>query len=277
MATKSKRGSVSKRRLGEAAVAAGEVAAVEGVAGATDVAKGEKNLKQARGAARVGTVAVAAAASDLTRAVDAEVVADRLSTLSDIVGTAGVVDMAEGAEMLSTSEDVEAMSAVVGLMSLSDLERGLELGRLAGELWTISDVVDTMNMPVLSAVLDDRGQKLQGIAVDVILRAAATRSLAHLMEATGQKIGALGENEMDEGMLRMVAADVAKQRSEELAEVSVDLEARGAVEAFVAGAANESARQAAVKGIGQVAEGAAELGAAATTEGVAETLAEKAE
>lgn len=98
--------------------------------------------------------------------------------------------------MLMASEDVEAMSALVGLMSLGDLDRGLELGRMAGELGTISDVVDTLEMPVLSAVLGDRGRRLQEIAVDVILRAAATQGLADLMDATGQQLAEMGIEEI---------------------------------------------------------------------------------
>ena len=148
------------------------------VDGELDMAIGADELDDARDVAAVGVVAAAAAASDLTRAVDAEVVADRLATLSDLVGVAGVNDISEGVDLLSASDDVDAMSAMVGLMSLGDVERGLELGRVAGELMTIANVVDELDMPILSAVLDDRGMQLQDIATDVILRAAAERSLA---------------------------------------------------------------------------------------------------
>ena len=91
------------------------------------------------------------------------------SVFVHVVGEAGVDDLAEGAELLMAADDVDAMSAAVGLMGVGDLERGLELGRLAGELQTIGDVVDALEMPVLSAVLGDRGWRLQQIAVDVII------------------------------------------------------------------------------------------------------------
>ena len=99
-----------------------------------------------------------------TRAVDAAVVADRLSTLSEIVETAGIDDISQGADLLAHSEDVAAMSAIVGLMSYSDIERGLELARMAGELRAISDVTHALEMPVLTAVLADRGERLQQVA-----------------------------------------------------------------------------------------------------------------
>ena len=172
------------------------------VDGEIDMAIGADELDDARDVAAVGVVAAAAAASDLTRAVDAEVVAERLATLSDLVGAAGINDISEGVDLLSAADDVDAMSAMVGLMSLGDVERGLELGRVAGELMTIANVVDELDMPILAAVLDDRGMQLQDIATDVILRAAAERSLAHLMAATGRQIGEMGETEIEEGVLR---------------------------------------------------------------------------
>jgi hypothetical protein len=85
------------------------------------------------------------------------VVAERVSTLSEIVEAAGVTDVAEGLEMLEASEDVDLMGAMVGLMSADDLERGLELARMAGELWSVGNVVDLLEMPVLSAFLASRG------------------------------------------------------------------------------------------------------------------------
>lgn len=137
------------------------------------------------------------------------------------------------------------MSSLVSLMSLGGVERGLELGHLAGELSTIANVVDALEMPVLAAVLDDRGEQIQNIAVDVILRAAAERWLAQLMAATGQQIGELGAEEIDEGLLRTAASEIAAERSTELAEAGADL-ADEMVEA----------------GVADVTAGAAELGAA---------------
>ena len=88
-----------------------------------------------------------------------------MQDLSEIVAVAGVVDVEEGVEMLIKGGDVKAMGAIVKLMSKEELERGLELARLAGELWTISDVAGVLDMPVLAEFLEERGMRLQEIAV----------------------------------------------------------------------------------------------------------------
>ena len=66
------------------------------VAGEIDLAVGADELDDAGDAADVAAVAAVAGASDLTRAVDAEVVADRLASLSDLVGAAGINDISRG-------------------------------------------------------------------------------------------------------------------------------------------------------------------------------------
>ena len=129
-------------------------------------------------AADLGTdreAALAQGASDLTRAVDAGVVADRMAFLSSVVTAAGVVDVAEGIELLAQAEDVGAISAVIGLMSNEDLDAALELARMAGELSAISDLADLLQMPVLSDVMDSRGRRLHEMAVEL---GAALRSHA---------------------------------------------------------------------------------------------------
>ncbi len=170
------------------------------------------------------------AASDLTRAVDAEVIADRLATLSDVVANAGVNDVEQGAALIAASKDVEAVSAAVGLMTVDDLDKGLELGRLAGELQILSGIVAELEMPILSAVLNDRGARLSEIAKETILRAAASRSLTELVEATGSRIGDIGVNEIDEGLLRMAASDIAASRSADLSAAGLSLGLRGVME-----------------------------------------------
>ena len=135
--------------LGEDLEIAGDVVATEG---AMEMLDGADDLDIARDAAAIGVAEVAAAASDLTRAVDAEIVAERVQHLSEVVGEAGVVDVAEGVEMLMTGADVRAMGSLVGLISEEELKRGLELARMAGELWTISDVISVLEMPVLAGI-----------------------------------------------------------------------------------------------------------------------------
>ena len=130
---KSKRVSVSKAKLAQSGEDLEVIGAVAAVEGADVMVKGSEDLAVAQAAGAVGVAEVAAAASDLTKAVDAGIAADRMQTLSDIVGEAGVMDVAEGVDMLLKGGDVKAMGAIVGLMSWDDLDRGMELARLAGD------------------------------------------------------------------------------------------------------------------------------------------------
>src|SRR5689334_12755757 len=84
--------------------AAADTLAEEGM---FEAEEGLDTLASARGAVQEAAANIGAAASDLTRARDVEVVAGRLSRLSDVVGAAGVTDIAEGADLLATSDDVE--------------------------------------------------------------------------------------------------------------------------------------------------------------------------
>ena len=203
-------------------------------------------------------------ASDLTRAVDAGIVADRLSILSDVVAAAGVNDINQGAELIAAADDVDAVSAAVGLMTVDDLDKGLELARIAGELRILGKIVGKLEMPVLSAVLGDRSERLSEIAIDTILRAAATRSLTELIEATGQRIGEMGEEEIDEGVLRLAASDIAAERSADLSAAGYALGRAGLAELEMAAEDAESGRRTSGPiGVEEVARGAEELGEAA--------------
>ncbi len=118
-----------------------------------------------------------------------EITAERIAELSHIVDNLGVHDLAQITDILTASEDAEAMSAVVGLMSADDLERGLELARMAGEMWAVSDVVALLDMPVLADVLESRGENLQQIAVETIVRFSSARALSEVMAGAAQQAG----------------------------------------------------------------------------------------
>ena len=66
--------------------------------------------------------------------------------------------------------------AIVTLMSREELDRGLELARIAGEMWTVSDLAALLDMPMLADFLEERGMRLQEIAVDQLLRSTGTRA-----------------------------------------------------------------------------------------------------
>lgn len=202
---------------------------------------------------------VAAGARDMTRAIDSAVVADRLGTLSKVAASAGVNDIAQGTELMLASEDVAAMSAAVGLMSLDDLQSGLHVGRIAGELETISQVLSVLEMPVVAAILVDRSLQLQEIATNTVLQAAASHGLSEVMNAAGKQLGEMGEEEMDEGLLRVAAAKVAKQRAEELEAQSVELGIKGMTEIANAAQTVELATEVANQGIEAVAVGSAQM------------------
>jgi hypothetical protein len=161
-----------KNKKQEAVVPVESDAEIETELGAMGVVAGVEDIHTAQAVAAAAAGDLAAGASDLTRARDVTVVAERMSDLSGVVAAAGVTDVAQGAELLAKSEDVAALSALVGLMGEDDLERGLELARLAGELEAVGNVVTRLQMPVLAKFLAKRSASLQGVATDTIVRAA---------------------------------------------------------------------------------------------------------
>jgi hypothetical protein len=114
---------------------------------------------------------------------------------------------------------------------------------------------------------------LQGIAVDVLLRAAATRSLARLVDATGLRLAEMGEEEIDEGALRLAAADMAADRAAELGAAGLAASMAGVADLEIAADDAYLARGLAREGVAEVATGAAELGAAQTVADMADALA----
>ncbi|MCB0254596.1 MAG: hypothetical protein KDI55_12810, partial [Anaerolineae bacterium] len=92
MADNSEMVSVSKDELAETAVEV-EVAGIETeIEGEMDVEEGLEELELAGDVADVGVAAAMAAASDLTRAEDLEIVAERMARLGNVVAAAGALD-----------------------------------------------------------------------------------------------------------------------------------------------------------------------------------------
>src|SRR5512143_1993852 len=237
--SKSKNVTVSKQQLTETGAELEVVGAMAEVEGASEMVEGAENLEAAKVIGMVAVQQTAAASSDLTRAADAALVADRVKDLSEIVGAAGVVDVEEGVDMLMKGGDVKAMGAIVKLMSKEELDRGMELARLAGELSVVGDVVGVLDFPVLAEFLGERGTLLQEIAVDQLLRWTGTRALAGAIKEAGKDIEALGEQEMAEGVVRLAVSEAAAERSAELSAASGTLAAKGVdewVTAEIAGA-----------------------------------------
>jgi hypothetical protein len=167
---------------------------------------------------------------------------------------------------------VKAMGAIVKLMSREELERGLELARIAGELWTVSDVASVLDFPVVAEFLEERGMRLQEIAVDQLLRFTGTRALAGAIKQAGQDIEAMGEQEVTEGLTRMSVSDMAAERSAELSAASDALAAKAMNEFETAQTARAVARDAVASGVAEIAQGAEEIGAGKATAAVGKAL-----
>ncbi len=147
-----------QQELAETAAELGTAAMDMADEGLNEMIAGAEDIRLARDLADTATAEAMLGASDITRAVDAGIVADRLSVLSDVVAAAGVNDINQGAELIAAADDVNAVSAAVGLMTVDDLDKGLELGRISGELRILGKIVGKLEMPVLSAVLGERSR-----------------------------------------------------------------------------------------------------------------------
>jgi hypothetical protein len=139
-------------------------------------------------------------------------------------------------------------------------------------LWTVSDVVGIMDMPVLAEFLEERGMRLQEVAVEQLLRFTGTRALAGAIKQAGQDIEAMGEQEVKEGLVRMSVSEVAAERSAELSAASDALAAKGVEEFETAQMAGAVAREAVASGVVEIARGAEEIGAGKATAAMGEAL-----
>ncbi len=187
----------------------------------------DDNKVEAEMAEREATAAYVA--SQLTRGEDAILGAERRARLSEMVATAGINDIVQGAQLVVASEDVQALSAVVGALNADDLEDTMEIASISGELSVISDVLYAMDLPVISAFLQDRGERLKELAVDNIMRYGAVRALTEAMEVTGEEIAMMGDAEMAEGEMRIEMADIAAASSDVLATAGEEMIAEGLV------------------------------------------------
>jgi hypothetical protein len=275
--TKSRRVSVSKRKLAETADQMEGAAIVAAITGEQEVIHGTEQLNEAREMEEVGTAFIAKGASDVTRAVDEKVVSQRMAVLSDVVATAGVVDVAEGAEMLAASEDVGVVSALVGMMSREDIEHGLELARLSGELHTASELMNSLKMPVMAAFLTERAVRLHEMSIEQIRLAISTDGVSQILSAAEKRITTLGENEVEEGMVRMAVSEAVTAESAARSKASEDLAVQGIQEMVIGAEVSEAAREEAVEGTAEISSGSAVIGAALAMDDMAAALKEKSE
>jgi hypothetical protein len=274
--TKSRRVSISKRKLSNTAGAMQAAAVTTAIIGEQKALKGAEKLQQADDLGSVATIAIAKGASDLTRAEDVNLMSNRMAVLSDVVATAGVADVAQGAEMLAASEDVGVVSALIGMMSADDLEHGLELARLSGELHTVSEMVDGLKMPVLANFLSARAARLHEMSVEQIRLSISADGVSQVLAGAGQRITSLGENEVEEGLVRLATSEAVSAESAAMSKASQDLAVQGIEEMVIGGDVTQAAREKAAEGAAELSAGSATLGAALAMDDMASTLKEKA-
>jgi hypothetical protein len=123
----------------------------------------------------------------------------------------------------------------------------------------------------------ERGEGLQDIASDQLLRFTSTRALAGAIKQEGKDIEEMGVNEAAEGMVRLAVSDAAAERSQELSQASDALAARGVDELMNAEGARDLAREAVVSGVVKIADGANEMGKGEALQATGEVLEDRAD
>ena len=231
---KAKRSSSNKSKGREAANGLKAAAATEATIGILDAAEGADDLQTASNVSAASRDLLAEGASDATRGVDALKAARRAGRRSKKAAREGVRDVAQGSELISASEELAIESALVSEMSADNLEQGMRLASIAGQLWAASNVLETLDMPLLSDFLDDKGQELQDLAVDVLLRSGATQGLARAMTATSAEVGELGIGEVAEGFDRLVESEELENQSELLEDAGEQLTDQALAEVIAA-------------------------------------------
>jgi hypothetical protein len=231
-------------------------------AGNQGIHEGVEKIAAARNVADGSREALAEGARDVTRGADAMRAAQITAALSLVVAEAGANDISQGATLLAASDDLAVQSALVSKLSEEDLGIGMDLAAIAGQLWTASDVVAALDMPVLAGFLEVKGENLQRIAVEILLRFGATSVLADYIQQTGAAVGGLGIEELDEGISRLNIADKMDVASEKLVEKSDELTAQGLVSIAVSSGMKDVAQNLVVDGASQIAAGAQDIGKA---------------
>jgi len=188
---------------------------------------------------------------------------------------AGVRDVEQGAELLAASEDLAVQSAVVSELSADDLNRGMKLASIAGQLQATSNVMATLGMPVFADFLEDKGEELQDLAVDELLRSGATRALATAMAETGAQVGELGADEVVKGINRLAESEAMEIQSQRLAQAGTELTEEGLAEMAASQEMRQASEEMAAEGVADIATGAEEVGEAETMETVAEATEKK--
>jgi hypothetical protein len=261
-ATKAKRTSPSKSKTRTADKELQNAAAEEAAVGALNTAEGVENLEAASDVSAASRDLLAEGARDATRGVDALKAAQRAEKRSKKAVRESARDLAEGEELLTASEELAIQSDIVREMSSDDLDHGMKLASIAGQLWATSNVLENLDMPLLASFLDDKGQELQDLAVEVLLRSGTTRVLATAMAETGAEVGELAAGEVAEGIGRLIEAEELENQSELLQDAGEQLAEQGLAEVVASEELSEAAKEIRAEGVDEIATGAEEVGEA---------------
>src|SRR6266550_1797237 len=271
-ATKAKRTSPNKSKTRTAAKQLQNAAAEEAAVGVLNTAEGVENLQAASDVSAASRDLLAEGASDATRGVDALKAARRAEKRSKKAAREGARDLAQGGELLSASEELSIQSDIVREMSAEDLDHGMKLASIAGQLLAASNILSTLGLPLFSDFVDVKGQELQELAVEELLRSGASRALATAMAETGAEVGDLGIGEVAEGIELLVESEEQESQSELLEDAGEQLTEQGLEEVVASEELSEAGKEIRAEGVTEIAIGAEEVGEAETAEAVAEEL-----
>jgi hypothetical protein len=157
-------------------------------------------------------------------------------------------------------------------MSVADLDRGMELASVAGQLEAASDMMATLGMPVLATFWDAKGQQVKRVAVNMLLRAGATRALAAAIAETGVEVSDLGADEFAKRITRLAQAQELESGAQRLAQAGAELTEQGVAEMAVSQGARQASQEMRAEGVAEIATGAEEVGAAESIAAVADTI-----
>ena len=81
-------------------------------------------------------------------------------------------------------------------------------------------MVAALQMPVLADLLAERAGRLHEMSVEQIRQAISTDGVSQVMAAAGQRLTSLGENEVEEGMMRLAISNAASEKSAAMSKTS---------------------------------------------------------
>jgi len=136
-------------------------------------------------------------------------------------------------------------------------------------------MVAALKLPVLEIFLSRQAEHLHEMSVEQIRFAMSTNGVSQVLAATGKRITALGENEVQESMTRLTVSEAAALKSAALSEASGELAVQGLEEMAIGDEISQAARLEVIRGASEISSGSAVVGAGLAMDEVAEKLEEK--